>query len=258
MTVRSMFGRMRQQVLCSLHRRTVDLGTRGPIVSFCFDDFPRTAYTTGGSLLEAFGGRGTYYVAISLMNTSSKLGELLRTEDLHSLVENGHELGNQSYSHVSCRKVPLLAFRHDVRREQEAIREMRLVPSSNFAYPYGEVTIAAKKAIGQDMSSCRSIYRGVNGPQLDLNLLRANSLYGDIDRLQEVEQLVAENDERKGWLIFYTHDVRENPSEFGCTPRLLESTISRAVRQGARIQTVAQVLAELESRNETHKDIVFA
>lgn len=244
-----MFGRMRQQVLCSLHRRTVALGNRGPIVSFCFDDFPRTAYTTGGSLLKTFGGRGTYYVAISLMNTSNKLGELLRTEDLHSLVENGHELGNQTYSHVSCRNLPVLAFRQDVRKEQEAIREMGLVPSANFAYPYGEVTMAAKLAMGHEMASCRSIYRGVNGPLLDLNLLRANSLYGDTDRLPEVERLVSENEERKGWLIFYTHDVRENPSEFGCTPRLLELAISRSVLHGARIQTVAAVLAELESQN---------
>ncbi len=247
--VRSMLGRTRQKILCSVHQRTVALGNHGPIVSFCFDDFPRTAYATGGSLLEAFGGRGTYYAAISLMNRSNKLGELMRAEDLHSLVEKGHELGNQTYSHVSCRNISILAFRQDVRKQQRAIREMGLAPSGNFAYPYGEVTAAAKKALGQDMASCRSIYRGVNGPLLDLNLLRANSLYGDADRLPEIERLVSQNEEQKGWLIFYTHDVRENPSEFGCTPRLLEATISRVVRHGARIQTVAAVLAELEHQN---------
>ncbi len=247
--VRSMLGRMRQEILCTVHQRTVALGNRGPIVSFCFDDFPRTAYATGGSLLEAFGGRGTYYAAVSLMNKSNKLGELMKTEDLHSLVENGHELGNQTYSHVSCRSLSIAAFRQDVRRQQTAIREMGLVPSGNFAYPYGEVTAAAKKVLGQDMASCRSIYRGVNGPLLDLNLLRANSLYGDANQLPEVERLVSQNEEQKGWLIFYTHDVRESPSEFGCTPRLLEAAISRAVRHGTRIQTVAAVLAELEHQN---------
>jgi len=257
MSLRSTLGWVHRQALYCFRQRSVPLGNRGPIVSFCFDDFPRTAYTIGGSILKTFGGRGTYYAAIGLMNTSNKLGDLFRAEDLHSLVQDGHELANQTYSHVSCRNISLPAFRQDVQKEQDAIREMGLVPSANFAYPYGQVTMAAKKALGEEMASCRSIYRGVNGPILDLNLLRANSLYGDTDRLAEVERLVSENDERKGWLIFYTHDVRENPSEFGCTPRLLELAISASVRRSARIQSVAEVLGDLERQNGKDTSVVL-
>ncbi len=51
---------------------------RGPIVSFSFDDFPRTAYSAGGAILERFGVRGTYYAAAGLMNTANELGEQFR------------------------------------------------------------------------------------------------------------------------------------------------------------------------------------
>ena len=53
-----------------------------------------------------------------------------------------------------------------------------LLVSDNFAYPFGAVTPATKWAVGKTMLSCRSIYRGVNGSVVDLNLLRANPLYG--------------------------------------------------------------------------------
>ena len=48
MNLRHHLGSLRRRALCALYRRTVSLGNRGPIVSFTFDDFPRTAYSTGG------------------------------------------------------------------------------------------------------------------------------------------------------------------------------------------------------------------
>jgi peptidoglycan/xylan/chitin deacetylase (PgdA/CDA1 family) len=223
------------------------LGNRGPVVSFCFDDFPRTAYTAGGSILRSFGARGTYYAAVALMNTANHLGEQFRPCDLQALMKDGHELANHTFSHISSRAVPISTFQQDVQKAQEAIREITgAVPSGNFAYPYGEVAVAAKRALGAAMASCRGIYDGINGPYIDLNLLLANALYGDTSRLPAVERLIAKSKDEKGWLIFYTHDVSPNPSPFGCTPSLLESAISCAARGGLRISTVAEVLAELE------------
>lgn len=246
MILRAALGTVRRRALCSLHRRIVPLGRRGPIVSFAFDDFPRTAYTIGGSILTSFGVRGTYYIAVGLMNTSNDLGEQFRTDDLNSLVSSGHELAGHTFSHISSSSVPLLDFQQDVKKGQQAIHRITgITPSSNFAYPYGEVTLAAKKALGEQMMSCRGIYVGLNGPDVDLNLLRANSLYGDIDRLNRVQELISENEKQKGWLIFYTHDVRDNPSRYGCTPALLESALSAAIRGGSKISTVAELVGEM-------------
>jgi len=118
-----------------------------------------------------------------------------------------------------------------------------LAVSNNFAYPYGAVTAAAKRIVGKEMQSCRGTYHGVNGPVVDLNLLRANPLYGDTEKLESVRQLLAENEETRGWLIFYTHDVRKNPSAYGCTPELFESVVKMVQERSMKILTVEQVLA---------------
>lgn len=252
MSVRSQLGTARREMLCSLHRRSAPFGGDA-VVSFSFDDFPRSAYLVGGAVLEEFGARGTYYTAVSLMNTTNELGEQFVLDDLHALLEKGHELASHTLNHISCRSVSLSEFRTDVAKGRQAIEELTGVNPRNFAYPFGDVTLRAKKALGPDLASARSIFPGFNGPNLDLNLLRANSLYGGLDRSSWLRTLIDENTRRKGWLIFYTHDVRANPSPFGCTPALLEVAVSAAVRSGSRIRTVQEVLSEQGIQNGNPK-----
>lgn len=245
MNLRSQLGSVRRSLLSALYRRSMRLGDRGPIVSFTFDDFPRSAYSAGGAILEAHGARGTYYVTCGLMNIANDLGELCVAEDLHSLTERGHELGTQTFHHSSCRAVSLAAFRDDVQMGLKAVEEIVGHNSTNFAYPYGHVTLRSKKTLGPALASSRSIIPGFNGPEIDLNLLRANRLYGDVDQSQHAADLIRQNAEQKTWLIFYTHDVRSSPSQYGCTPALFESAVSCAAKSGSRILTVEQVLAEI-------------
>jgi hypothetical protein len=115
----------------------------------------------------------------------------------------------------------------------------------NFSYPYGHVTLGTKKHLESVVSSSRSIFPGINGPEVDLNLLRANRLYGNTSGAPHVQQLIQQNVAQKGWLIFYTHDVRPNPSEYGCTPELFEFAVSAAAQTGSRILTVEQLLSEI-------------
>jgi peptidoglycan/xylan/chitin deacetylase (PgdA/CDA1 family) len=223
----------------------IPVGNHGPIVSFTFDDFPRSAYLVGAPILEAFGGRGTYYVTTGFLNRSDGLGDLFRIEDLRALLERGHELGTQTFRHSSSRKVSLADFQNDV---QKGIRELEhLVKrhSDNFCYPYGHATLGTKRTLAPFLASARSIFPGINGPEVDLNLLRANSLYTDMTAAPHAKELIEQNVAQKGWLVFYTHDVRPNPSEYGCTPELFEFAVSTAARSGSRILTVEQVLPEL-------------
>ena len=225
------------------------LGSLGPIVTFTFDDFPRTALTVGGSIIEEFGGRATYYVSMGLMGRNNNLGEQFRSADLTFLIEHGHELGSHTFGHISARKTPVETFIGDVAHCEKAIRKcISLSPSGSFAYPYGEVTLAAKKLLGPVMKSCRGTFGGFNGPDVDLNLLRANRLYGGVDQAGLAKQLILENEQRRSWLIFYSHDVANNPSPFGCTPGLLEQVVSFAVNRGVRLLTVADVTSEICGR----------
>jgi len=249
MNPRSVLSALRREALCSLYKRTVPWGNRGPVVSFGFDDFPRTAFVAGGAILKSLGGRGTYYAAPGLMGASGELGEQFNREDIHSLLQDGHELACHTFSHISSRAVSCSAYNDDVDRGRKAMEEIAGAPDSgNFAYPFGHVTFMAKKTLGPRMSSSRSIFPGVNGPDVDLNLLRSNSLYGELDQFEKARRLILENEKEKGWLIFYSHDVRSKPSPYGCAPSLLESTAAFAIEHGCRILTVRGVLEELGIR----------
>ena len=236
-------GSLRRRLLSSLYTRPTRLSNQVPIVSFCFDDFPRTSYTAGGAILKSFAARGTYYAAMGLVNTANELGEQFRREDLHGLLADGHELACHTFSHISCRAATFGAFEADVRKGCDAIRELTGSETLNFAYPYGHVTLKAKKKIGGQMRSSRGIYGGLNAERADLNLLRANRLYGDVDQFASVARLLEENTRSRCWLIFYTHDVRANPSQFGCTPALLAATVSLALNSGSRIAPIEDVIS---------------
>jgi peptidoglycan/xylan/chitin deacetylase (PgdA/CDA1 family) len=242
MSVRSVIGAARRKILCSFHRRPARLRNREPLVSFTFDDFPRTAYLVGGSILERYGARGTYYAACGLMSTRNPLGEQFRAEDVDSLLEQGHELASHTFGHISSRSISCDDFCKDVKLGCEAVEKLSGIRSGNFAYPFGHVTLAAKRSLGASVTSARSVFPGCNGREADLNLLRANSLYGDIDGIHGIENLIAENIERNSWLIFYTHDVQAQPSPFGCTPALFEAAVAHASHAGCRILTVQEAL----------------
>src|ERR1039458_7953997 len=220
---------LRRRIHSAFHRREVPLGPIGPIVTFSFDDFPRSALTAGAEILEGFGTRATYYVTMSLMNTENNLGVQFSQQDLDSALDRGHELGSHTFSHLSARRVEYDAFERDVEKGEQAIRKkMGLPGSGNFAYPCGDVTLESKRKLGPQFKSCRGTRGGLNGPNVDLNLLRGNSLYGDLDRLHNAKQLILENERQAAWLIFYSHDVALSPSPFGCTPKLLEAVCSFA------------------------------
>jgi hypothetical protein len=50
------------------------------------------------------------------------------------------------------------------------------------------------------------------------------------------------NERKNSWLIFYTHDVRPQPSRYGCTPELFQAVVALALDRGARLLPVSKVL----------------
>jgi hypothetical protein len=45
-----------------------------------------------------------------------------------------------------------------------------------------------------------------------------------------------------GWLIFYSHDVTERPSPYGCTPALMKHALEAASRRQMPVLTMAEAL----------------
>jgi peptidoglycan/xylan/chitin deacetylase (PgdA/CDA1 family) len=243
MSSRQLLGKLRRGVISAVNRRDLPLSGARPVVSFTFDDFPQSALRVGGAILKNYGACGTFYTSIGLMNQTNNLGQQFCVEDLQALLRDGHELGSHTFGHLSCRSSKLREFEADVWKGREAVE---LITGGerphHFSYPYGHITSRAKSRIGAYMASCRGIAPGINESPVDLNLLRANSLYSSSFHLDSIDRLLTLNEERRAWIIFYTHDISMDPSAFGCKPFELEDVVKLAIKRGARILPVGQVV----------------
>jgi hypothetical protein len=47
---------------------------------------------------------------------------------------------------------------------------------------------------------------------------------------------------KAAWLIFYTHDVSDAPTQYGCTPKLFEYAVQTAASK-AEVLTIRNALA---------------
>src|SRR2546425_8888876 len=87
-------------------KRPFEINTPIPIISFTFDDFPRSALQLGGAILKRFGLTGTYYTSFGLMGKRAPAGTMFLPEDLEALFEQGHELGCHTYDHCHANSCP--------------------------------------------------------------------------------------------------------------------------------------------------------
>ncbi|HVH81660.1 MAG TPA: polysaccharide deacetylase family protein, partial [Stellaceae bacterium] len=215
----------------------------GGVVSFTFDDFPRSAWENGGAILEDYASYGTYYAAMGLAGTANHLGPMFEVDDLRAAHDRGHEVACHTFSHRDCARMPVVQIAAEIDQNAAALSQvLDGAPVTNFAYPFGGVSQAAKSALARRFGSCRGTGRGLNRGITDLADLLSTSLYShnfDRNRLcQLIEDAQAEN----AWLIFYTHDVADDPSPFGCTPAQFQSIVAYAA-ESVPVLPVRDVLA---------------
>ena len=217
-----------------------------PTVSFTFDDFPETAYANALPVLAGAGALATWYVSCGLLGQPSPVGEIATADRVRALHAAGHEIGDHTFSHHDARSVPAKTYDHDLAANHEALA--RLVPGLrpvSFAYPYGQVTLGAKRAAAARNTICRGTETGIARGQLDLALLPAAALYDLSMSVARLETLIGDCARRGGWLIFYTHDVTPTPSPWGCSPGLFAAALAATRAAGLRIATVGAVGDEI-------------
>jgi peptidoglycan/xylan/chitin deacetylase (PgdA/CDA1 family) len=228
----------------SLYRRSIPIRPEKGLVSFTFDDFPASAYRTGGAVLRDHGVRGTFYVAMGL-----PVGERCADDDLQAVVADGHELACHTFRHLDCSAAGRREIAEDLADNARAVGAV--VPGCelhSFSYPFGEMTVAAKRIVDRRFTTSRTTRAGLNVERADLNALRANKVYERLGNATELLGLIERNAERRGWLIFYTHDVSNTPSRFGATPQLLEKLVGAALDASCDVLTMRNAVGSLAFR----------
>lgn len=202
---------------------------RAPLCTFTFDDCPRSSLEAGGRILEHRGLAGTFFVCGGTFGAGEQ-EPMLAASDLESLIRRGHELGCHTYSHTSVRSTSIARLREDLDHNREVLLAASGAESLvSFAYPFGRTNHAAKVEIARRFAAARGIRPGVNGRILDMAELLAVRLYAWDFKAERIRAFIERAADSCGWLIFYTHDVRDSPSSVGCTAEQFNSVVQMVV-----------------------------
>jgi peptidoglycan/xylan/chitin deacetylase (PgdA/CDA1 family) len=212
-----------------------------PIVSFTFDDVPASACELGAPILEKYGARGTFFVSGGGDSAAFDGGPPRASiEQLRTIWASGHEIGCHTFSHPTVRHMSIDEIGAELDRNQSALRKIdKDLVVRNFAYPYGDLSIRTKRYLQSRFDSCRAGHPGINSGLADLGGLDAWPLQNALLDHAKIEQLIAETVRSRGWLIFYTHQVAEQPNRYGVSPDLLERAVITAKEAGCVVTTIA-------------------
>ncbi|WP_396592897.1 hypothetical protein [Brevundimonas sp. R86498] len=116
---------------------------------------------------------------------------------------------------------------------------------TTFAWPYGDVTVAAKAVVADRFDLGRGVRDGVNAGSADRGNVQAIGLESRRLPGYELEGLMADAAARRGWLVAYGHDVMDAPTPYGCTAADLDRVIRLAKAANLEILPVGQAWARM-------------
>jgi len=241
--------RVRREIALAVRTRTVRMRNLRPIVSFSFDDFPKSAVTNGARLLERHGVAGTFYYCCSFNGRTVDEMDYYNIDDLRRLVSNGHELGCHTASHILASRYSRMDLLRDIEENATYLRaQFGDVRMTTFAFPFGDITLASKILLQQRFAACRTTAPGLNRGSVDLGALKAQRLYSTAINPEGLTSLIKAAAASNAWLIFYTHDVDEPPTMYGCTPGLFEAALETALAEHCAILPVRTALGMIGFR----------
>jgi peptidoglycan/xylan/chitin deacetylase (PgdA/CDA1 family) len=215
------------------------------VLSITFDDFPKSAWTVGGAMLAQLGVGATYYAAGGCCGRRFADVQQYDLDDLLAAHAAGHEIGCHTFDHLAATRHSVAELVASVERNGRFLRER--LPGwvgRSFAYPYGLAPLRFRWAMRGAFAGCRSTVRGLNGSRFDPSLLRAVGLERWRRRRSRIAEAVEMAARDRRWIIVFTHDVSERPTDFGCTPAELECVIRLARAAGLDVRPVSAVLPD--------------
>ena len=243
--------RIKMAGLAMLKARPTKCRLKAPLVSFSFDDAPKTAITIGAKMLEDAGAIGTFYLTGSHCGQSFEGIEQYSQSDIIALAQSGHEIACHSFSHSRFRGASEHEIAEDLAQNQKFFAGALKNPNfsfDSFAYPYGEFDAKSREFIGERYLNARGVYRGVNYGVLDFANLKTTPLEKRRFSTNYLQNHLKKAIKNNGWIIFFTHDVAEDCSIYGSTPEILTQTIEAVKANDIEIVTVREGAKRLLAR----------
>lgn len=211
-------------------------------VSFTFDDFPKSAATTGRNMLEEYGWSGTYFASGCFCSSTTHYGPMYDPDDLVSLAAAGHEIGNHTFSHLDCARTTGTQVAADIERNSKFLMSVAGIPKPrSFAFPYGEATPQLKRSLGEKFAGLRGVTRGINRAVADRCLLKSVPIVSGT-KLPAALGFADEVATRGGWLIYAFHDIHPEPTNWGCRPEDMREALQAVRQSGLPVKPLGEVL----------------
>lgn len=235
---RSLYGKLRRRIARLVTTRPARLeGLARPLLTISFDDAPVSAAHEGAAILERHGVRGTYFISAGLSGQESHLGRYTEAADIQALATAGHEIACHTLSHLDCGRARGAAITAELDQSRDALTALGLPAPRTFAYPYGDVSPAAKGVLNNRFIASRALHHGLITTGTDLNQAPAVGIEGPDGEQVALGWIDRAAETPGSWLILYTHDVRDEPSSWGCTPEVLERLLTDALSKNFEIVT---------------------
>lgn len=240
----NMFKKIERKLSRLYNAKAHRLLSKRAVVTFTFDDIPMSSINEGARILQKYNAAGTFYLSASLAGKKILGIPQYDLNNIHRLLEGGHEIGCHTFGHVELQNLNSLEIGRDLDRNFAALAPYIGDHSlTSFSYPFGSISLEAKKLVARRFSTGRGIHGGLNKGLVDLSQLKANAIYSGRMAEGDIGNLIQLSVNDKSWLIFYTHDISENPTQYGCTAELFEYSVKCAVDSDCEILCVRAALA---------------
>jgi peptidoglycan/xylan/chitin deacetylase (PgdA/CDA1 family) len=241
----SLKGKLRRNLVRLAHRRPVAHRPDRPLVTFAFDDAPASATRRGAEILEARGLRGVYYLSAGLAGETGPVGLYATREDMRRVAKAGHEIGCHTYSHLDCGQATGERIGDDMALNAAMLADWGVAERlDTFAYPYGDVCLAAKIEASRRFALSRGLHGGLIEPGVDLNQAPAVGIEGEHGE-DRARAWLGKAADRRAWLILYTHGVEDEASRYGATASGLGRLVGEALLMGFDVVSVAEGAARV-------------
>lgn len=232
---------MRRRAARYLDVDAVAIAPAGGVFSLSFDDIPASAWTEAGPILAQHGVKATYYVCGGLADGVNMDRQQFSVAHLQALHTAGHEVGCHTFGHTSALRMDAEALRLSLDTNAAWVAE-RLdgYRMKTFAWPFGDASLRAKRTVRGRFELARGVRDGINVGREDRALIKSIGLESRRLPGYDLEALMAETAQTKGWLTAYGHDVSDRPTDYGCTPDDLDRVLRLAKVAGLDILPVGE------------------
>ncbi len=237
----------------ALHRvePTPTQPTRAPqdtLVSLTFDDGNADNFASA-AVLKQYGLHATFYIPSGLVGTQG----FMTWDQLHSLQNDGNEIGGHTFDHVKLGGLDPATLRHEICDDRQNLVAHGFDPAS-FAYPFGNYDQQVLQIVKEcGYSDARTIRGGPEqtSPPDPYALLSFPYIVSDT-RLDKLERYV--NGTRKeggGWIIFIFHHVCNSCDYYSVSSDVMDQYIPWLAEQQSaghiKVETVGEVILRAAS-----------